>query len=135
MDYKGLIENYDFSSPAKVADWIWNATCAITDLLARAEEAESEAERWKMAHNQAAVNFQQENKECNKVLSELKAAEARAEKAERERDAAVNYMRRVFGWCTGCVHFTGNYGMGCKIGKMSDCSVGNDSYEFYNGEE
>lgn len=57
MDYKELIENHDFSSPAKVADWIWNATCAITDLLARAE-----------------------------------AAEARAEKAERERDEAVEVI-------------------------------------------
>ena len=61
MDYKELIENHDFSSPAKVADWIWNATCAITDLLARAE-----------------------------------AAEARAEKAERERDEVVEVI------CTHC---------------------------------
>lgn len=58
--------------------------------------------------------------------------EARAENAEQERDAAVNYMRRLFGWCTGCVHFTGTYSMSCKIGKMSDCT---DSYEFYSGEE
>ena len=45
MDYKELIENHDFSSPAKVADWIWNTTCAITDLLARAEAAEARAEK------------------------------------------------------------------------------------------
>ena len=69
MDYKELIENHDFSSPAKVADWIWNATCAITDLLARAE-----------------------------------AAEARAEKAERERDDAVE---TIFKWtgCAECKHW------------------------------
>lgn len=59
MDYKELVKNQDFSSSSKIADWIWNATCAITDLLARAE-----------------------------------AAEARAEKAERERDAAVD----LIGW-------------------------------------
>lgn len=63
MDYKELIENHDFSSPGKIADWIWNATCAITDLLARAEEAE-----------------------------------ARAEKAERERDAAISEIETIMAY-------------------------------------
>ena len=50
----------------------------ITALLTRAKAAEAEnaqlrakVERWKSAHHQAALNFQQENRECNKALSEL----------------------------------------------------------------
>lgn len=73
-DYKNLIGNQDFFSPAKIADWIWNATCAITDLLAHAE-----------------------------------AAEARVEKAERERDAAVEDLRQM---CVG-----GNTCAFCKHGR------------------
>lgn len=61
-------------------------------------------------------------------------AEARAEKAERGKDAAVKYMRRAFGWCTGCTYFTGTYGSGCKSGDMSTCGEENDRYVF-NEEE
>lgn len=50
----------------------------ITALLTRAKAAEAEnaqlraeVERWKSAHHQAALNLQQENRECNKALSEL----------------------------------------------------------------
>ena len=59
---------------------------------------------------------------------------ARAEKAERERDAAIQYMRKTFGWCTGCKHFTGIYGSGCKIGEMSTCGEENNQYVFYKEE-
>lgn len=57
-----------------------------SDLLARVEAAEAEntrlraeVEHWKSAHHQAALNFQQENRECNKALSELE--QVRAENA------------------------------------------------------
>lgn len=69
------------------------------------------------------------------LLSRAEAAETRAEMAERESKEAINYMRRIFGWCTGCVHFTGNYGMSCKVGKMCDCSGEDDSYKFCGEEE
>lgn len=64
------------------------------------------------------------------LLSRAEAAEARAEKAEREMDEAIQYMRKTFGWCTGCVHFTGIYGSGCKIGEMSTCGEENSHYVF-----
>lgn len=68
------------------------------------------------------------------LLARAEAAEARAEKAERERDAAIQYMRKTFGWCTGCVHFTGIYGSGCKIGEMSTCGEENNRYVFCEEE-
>lgn len=42
MEYNELLKDQDFSSPEKIADWMYNATNAITDLLARAEKAERE---------------------------------------------------------------------------------------------
>lgn len=68
------------------------------------------------------------------LLARAEAAEARAEKADMERDAAIQYMRKMFGWCTGCVHFTGIYGSGCKIGEMDTCCKENSKYLFL-GEE
>lgn len=58
MDYKEFAEHPDFSSRAKVAEWVETAATVIVKLLARTE-----------------------------------AAEARAEKAEKERDAAVSDLR------------------------------------------
>mgnify|MGYP001853454101 CR=1 FL=1 len=60
MDYKEFAEHPDFSSRAKVAEWVETAATVIVKLLARTE-----------------------------------AAEARAEKAEKERDAAVEDMRGI----------------------------------------
>ena len=42
-----------------------------TRLMAENERLRAEVEHWKNAHHQAAINFQQENRECNKVLAEL----------------------------------------------------------------
>ena len=39
--------------------------------MAENESLRAEVEHWKNAHHQAALNFQQENRECNKVLAEL----------------------------------------------------------------
>lgn len=64
MDYKEFAEHPDFSSRAKVAEWVETATTVIVKLLAHAE-----------------------------------AAEARAEKAEKERDAAIEDMRGICYLC------------------------------------
>lgn len=124
MDYKKLAEDSLSGCDENCADCgyagdsefectiVQLAATAITDLLARAEAAEAEAEHWKSAHHQAALNFQQENRECNKALSELKDAEARAENAERERDAAIKdlYIAEDCETCksTECVPRGGN---------------------------
>lgn len=71
------------------------------------------------------------DRDGTKILHDTIAEErARANAAEKERDAAIQYMRKMFGWCTGCVHFTGIYGSGCKIGKMSTCGEENSHYVF-----
>lgn len=99
MDYKGQIEAlknleaiaYGYNIHGEVlgmdcSDFeqiMVDAADSITGLLARAEAAEAEntalraeAERWRNAHHQAALNFQQENRECNKALSELEQIKA-----------------------------------------------------------
>ena len=89
----------------------------ITDLLARVEVAEERCKRLDEARERA-------NEACAKW-------EYRAEKAEMERGgAAIQYMRQMFGWCTGCVYFTGIYGVGCKIGAMDTCGEENSKYLF-----
>ena len=44
MDYKEFVEHPDFSSYAKVAEWVATAAISIAELLARAEAAENRAE-------------------------------------------------------------------------------------------
>lgn len=66
MDYKELINILRDENNPNVLDYIDDAAIAINDLLARAESAES-----------------------------------RAEKAEKERDAAVDDLR-IFGHCCSC---------------------------------
>lgn len=68
-----------------------------TRLMAENESLRAEVEHWKNAHHQAALNFQQENRECNKVLAEL-------EHAKREKDK----LERFLGELEGAV-YTGQY--------------------------
>lgn len=84
----------------------------------------------------AEVEAQRDEAVHDRMMMEQRIGElnARAEKAERERDAAIQYMRKTFGWCTGCVHFTGIYGSGCKIGEMSTCGEENNRYVFCKEE-
>ena len=68
----------------------------------------------------------------NDLIARTKAAEARAEKAERERDAAVKMLRKIE-WCNGCKNFRGL--QGCRIGALVTCNPQNDMYVFGEGEE
>lgn len=92
------------------------------ELIARLKNAAGGPDGVAMCHDAATA--------ITDLLARAEAAEARAEKAERERDAAIEYMRKTFGWCTGCVNFTGIYGSGCKIGEMSTCGEENNRYVF-----
>ena len=49
---------------------------AANSFKAENEGLWAELEHWKNAHHQAALNFQQENRECNKVLAELEQVKA-----------------------------------------------------------
>ena len=68
----------------------------------------------------------------NDLIARTKAAESRAEKAERERDAAVKMLRKIE-WCNGCKNFRGL--QGCRIGALVTCNPQNDMYVFGEGEE
>lgn len=110
----------------RVSELLDNAATAITDLLARAEAAEKKATELDKALSDAAkvVRTMQERtipyyrnraeaaeKEVewkNKVIEAAErrfmAAEARAEKAERERDAAIEEIPKI---CYYCKHRKG----------------------------
>lgn len=68
----------------------------------------------------------------NALLARAESAEARAEKAGRERDAAIKMLRKIE-WCNGCKNFRGL--QGCRIGALVTCNPQNDMYVFGEGEE
>lgn len=61
------------------------AATSLSTLQAETEKLRAEVEHWRNAHHQAALNFQQENRECNKVLAELE----RMKKIMRENGIMV----------------------------------------------
>ena len=83
MDYDKLIE-----ASLKILDLCMNAAAAIKTLKTENERLQEEAEHWKNAHHQAALNFQQENREHNKALADLARVTA-------ERDAAVEDLHKL----------------------------------------
>lgn len=100
------------------------AATAITDLLARAEAAEEDRDRMReaMKPNCLLCDSMHENGNCTEVggfctavlaahcpliprlRNKLAAVEARAEKAERERDAAIEEIPKI---CYYCKHRKG----------------------------
>ena len=90
LDYKDIAENlrnpawYDLENGTDLLD---DGSVAITDLLARAENAESQVKMFDMA---------------NKALkNKIEAVEDRAEKAEKQRD---EYFKHLQGRCFCCGH-------------------------------
>lgn len=73
------------------------AATAITDMLARAETAEARCKRLEEARENA-------NEAAAKWEGMYHMAEARAEKAERERDAAIEEIPKI---CYYCKHRKG----------------------------
>jgi hypothetical protein len=68
----------------------------------------------------------------NDLLARAKSVEARAEKAERERNVAIKMLRKTE-WCNGCKNFRGL--RGCRIGALVTCNPQNDMYVFREGKE
>lgn len=61
------------------------------------------------------------------MRNRIKAAEARAEKAERERDEAIKLLRKMF----RCAGYKNLNALGlCQIERNEACFSGNDRYEF-----
>ena len=118
MDYNDLFMNQDLSSAEKVSRYVVRVANAFQDLLARTEKAESDTKYWKgIAVNAEARVLELETShrtelcdsgfecvELGKVRKALAEAEARAEKAERERDAAIEEIPKI---CYYCKHRKG----------------------------
>ena len=124
LDYKDIAENlrnpawYDLENDTNLLD---DAATAITDLLARAEAAEADRDRLREAlkPNCILCDSMHENGNCTEVggfctavpaahcpliprlRDKLAAAEARAEKAEKQRD---EYFKHLQGRCFCCGH-------------------------------
>lgn len=79
MDYKKLLEKTDFNSPEEIFEWMDEAEAAITDLLSRAEAAESAQET------------------LQRAMAEYKD---RAEKAEHDMKRIVNRSSYPCEYCT-----------------------------------
>ena len=62
------------------------AATALSTLQAENAELRAEVKHWKSAYHQAAINFQQENRECNKALAEL-------EQAKRENETLKHALQ------------------------------------------
>ena len=99
MDYKELIENLERrgmkngSSLCEHSGLYEQAAYAITDLLARSEEAEARRDE---ARKDCAVAERNHMIEVER----RKSAEAREKKAERERDTLI---KRTSGDCWSCI--------------------------------
>lgn len=106
------------------------AATAITDLLARAESAEKRVEELEKSISDAAqvVKTMQE--------STIPFYERRAEKAQRERDAAIKQLREftesVDRPCACCKHDTGDY---VALDVCGGCSPENDKWEWDGGRD
>lgn len=100
MNYKELIENLERrgmkngSSLGEHSGLYEQAAYAITDLLARSEEAEARRDE---ARKDCAVAERNHMIEVER----RKSAEAREKKAERERDAAVSNLETVMAYGGG----------------------------------
>lgn len=71
---------------------LMDAATSLSTLQAKNESLLAEVEHWRNAHHQAALNFQQENRECNKVLAELEQVRQCIEIVEHQRDEAIYDM-------------------------------------------
>ena len=82
MDYDKLIEQLRKEAyGSDIEDLLLDTAIDIETLRAENERLREEVEHWKNGHHQAALNFQQENRECNKALADLARVTA-------ERDGA-----------------------------------------------
>lgn len=108
MDYKEQAENLlydakDWAGDPHIKKDLHGAAQSITDLLARVEAAEAKLTQKESYYNQmvdalAATDSFEKQKLCEEadhLKDLLKEAEARAEKAERERDAAIKELEDV----------------------------------------
>lgn len=109
-----------------------NAASAITSLLSRTEEAEKIVDEYAEAARAIALWLSGFcNKElpypsmisdaARKISTAYADMENRAQKAEKERDSILHYLRSL-DFCLGC--------KGCEPEERNKCTEENDRYEF-----
>ena len=126
MDYKEQIEQAKHAAEKwrekhrivgvgefRVDCMVDDLTRSITDLLARAEAAKARVRELETSFRTEKCENGPECAELGRARKRAEAAEARAEKAERERDAAVKVIERVRS-CKDCGHYTGEWTPPCK---------------------
>ena len=121
MDYKKLVESLEKMLPSKIP--YGELVGAPWPYTGQGEMVYEDPESYFIEQAITAIND---------LIARTKAAEARAEKAERERDAAIKTLRKIE-WCNGCKNFRGL--QGCRIGALVTCNPQNDMYVFGEGEE
>lgn len=95
MDYKKLVESLKYyGTTYAVGDSLGREISGTDELMLNAAEAITDL----LAENQALRNA------ANGFKNQVDAAEARAEKAERERDAALSEIPKI---CYYCKHRNG----------------------------
>lgn len=106
MEYKELIVKIkkvsvglEEDGAKKCASVLLDAATAITDLLARAEAAETRVHELETSYRLEKCENGPECVELGRVRKALAEAEAQAEKVERERDAAIQDMRGICYLC------------------------------------
>lgn len=121
MDYKELVQSLKKMLPPKIP--YGELVGAPWPYTGQGEMVYEDQEPYFIEHAITAIND---------LLASAESAEARAEKAERERDAAVKMLRKIE-WCYGCKNFRSL--QGCRIGALVICNPQNDMYVFGEGEE
>lgn len=87
MDIEKLIEQLKSAAGGPEGIKMCHAAAAtLSTLQAENAELRAEVKHWKSAYHQAAINFQQENRECNKALAEL-------EQAKRENETLKHALQ------------------------------------------
>lgn len=87
MDIEKLIEQLQSAAGGPEGiKMCQDAATALSTLQAENAELRAEVKHWKSAYHQAAINFQQENRECNKALAEL-------EQAKRENETLKHALQ------------------------------------------
>ena len=106
----------DSDGACNIVSMCEDAATAITDLLARAEAAEARVRELETSFRTEKCENGPECAELGRARKRAEAAEARAEKAERERDAAVSDLETVMAYGGGNLDT-------CQFCKNGQCYV------------
>lgn len=104
--YLDSLENEVVQNPKDVYRDCGKASIAITELLVRAKAAEARVHELETAYCLEKCEDGPECAELGKARRAMAVAEARAEKAESERD---EYFKHLQGLCFCCAHRTDGF--------------------------